>query len=433
MQSFPVTIAWFWFLTVFCISITPIMFESYTIKDIAKALGVSTSTVSRALKGSYEIGAETKKMVQEYAQKVNYRPNPIAQSLKDQKSHSIGVVVCEVANDYFSQAINGIESIAYNLGYHVIITQTHELFDRETLNVQHLLSRHVDGLLVSLSAQTTDTAQYKYLHDKGFPIVFFDRVAADIDTHKVIANNFKASFDATELLIKSGFKKIAHLASSQNLSITQERLSGFKAALQKYDIDFNPGYLKHCEQAGTVTEEIETAVKELLAMDNRPDAIFIAADKLTISCVSILKKHGIKVPDDIAIAGFTNSDVVELFDPPLTVIRQPAFKIGQIATELLIKTIESKWPVHADYLTLNLKEVHNVAILHNVGFTFNTQFTVFFYGSFNTVEFYKIFVFITSARIKPFSKSVWITPAACGAVKPWVIVQARTSCTPAVK
>jgi len=326
------------------------MFESYTIKDIAKALGVSTSTVSRALKGSYEIGAETKKLVQEYAEKVNYRPNPIALSLKDQKSHSIGVVVCEVANDYFSQAINGIESIAYNLGYHVIITQTHESFDRETVNVQHLLSRHVDGLLVSLSAQTTDTSQYKYLHEKGFPIVFFDRVAPDINTHKVIANNFKGSFDATELLINSGFKKIAHLTSSNNLSITHERFDGFKAALDKHGLEFKPGYLKHCEHGGMIYDEIEFAVKALLAMDDRPEAIFIGADRLTINCVSILKKLGIKIPGDIALAGFTNSDVVELFDPPLTVVRQPAFQIGQMATEMLIKTIESKWPVE-DFIT----------------------------------------------------------------------------------
>lgn len=321
------------------------MFESYTIKDIAKALGVSTSTVSRALKGSYEIGAETKRLVQEFAEKVNYRPNPIALSLKDQKSHSIGVVVCEVANDYFSQAINGIESIAYNLGYHVIITQTHESFDRETVNVQHLLSRHVDGLLVSLSTQTTDTSQYKYLHEKGFPIVFFDRVATDINTHRVVANNFKGAFDATELLINSGFKKIAHLTSSNNLSISHERFDGFKAAMDKHGLEFNPGYLKHCEHGGMIYDEIEFAVKALLAMDDRPEAIFIAADRLTISCVSILKKLGVKIPGDIALAGFTNSDVVELFDPPLTVVRQPAFQIGQKATEMLIKTIESKWPV----------------------------------------------------------------------------------------
>lgn len=321
------------------------MFESVTIKDIAKALGVSTSTVSRALNGSYEIGTETKKLVLEYAEKINYRPNPIALSLKEQKSHSIGVVVCEVANDYFSQAINGIESIAYNRGYHVIITQTHESFDRESANVKHLLSRHVDGLLVSLAAQTTDTSQYKYLLDKGFPIVFFDRAAPGLNTHKVVADNFMGAFNGTETLINSGFTKIAHLTNSNNLLISHERFDGYKAALDKHDIEFRPEYLKHCNHGGMIQDEVELVLKELLALDDRPEAIFIGSDRLTISSMSILKKWGLKVPGDLAIAGFTNSDVVELFDPPLTVIRQPAFQIGQIATEMLIKTIESKWPV----------------------------------------------------------------------------------------
>jgi len=337
------------------------MFESYTIKDIAKALGLSTSTVSRALNGSYEIGTETKKLVLEYAEKINYRPNPIALSLKEQKSHSIGVVVCEVANNYFSQAINGIESIAYNRGYHVIITQTHESFDRETANVQHLLSRHVDGLLVSLSAETTDVSQYKYLHDKGFPIVFFDRVAADIDTHKVIVNNFKGTFEATELLINTGFKRIAHLTNSNNLLISRERFNGYKAALEKHNISFKPQYLKYCDHGGMIQAEVEKAVTELLSLEDRPDAIFIASDRLTTSCLYILKKMGLKVPDDIAIAGFTNSDVAELFNPPLTVIRQPAFQIGQIATEMLIKTIESKRPVE-EYIT---REVETELIIRS--------------------------------------------------------------------
>ncbi|MGN8069103.1 LacI family DNA-binding transcriptional regulator [Mucilaginibacter sp. SG564] len=335
------------------------MFESYTIKDIAKALGLSTSTVSRALNGSYEIGAETKKLVLEYAEKVNYRPNPIALSLKEQKSHSIGVVVPEVANTYFSQAINGIESIAYNRGYHVTITQTHESFDRECTNVKHLLSRHVDGLLVSLSAESTDTSQYKYLHEKGFPIVFFDRVAADVDTHKVIANNFQGSFDAAELLINMGFRKIAHITSSNNLLISKERFNGFKAALDKYNLDFKPGYLKHCNHGGMIQDEVELAIKELLNLNEPPEAIFIGSDRLTISCMHILKKLGVKVPDDIAIAGFTNSDVAELFDPPLTVVRQPAFQIGQLATEMLIKTIESKWPV--EEFTTELVETELIA------------------------------------------------------------------------
>src|SRR5665213_801203 len=330
------------------------MFESYTIKDIAKALGLSTSTVSRALNGSYEIGTETKKLVLEYAEKINYRPNPIALSLKEQKSHSIGVVVAEVANNYFSQAINGIESIAYNRGYHVIITQTHESFDRETANVKHLLSRHVDGLLVSISAETVDISQYQYLHEKGFPIVFFDRIVAEIDTHKITANNFKGSFAATELLINTGFTKIAHLTNSNNLLISRERCDGFKAALQTHGIEFRPEYLKYCDHGGMIQDEVKQAVTELIELDERPEAIFIASDRLTTNCLYILKTMNIRVPDDIAIAGFTNSDVAELFNPPLTVVRQPAFQMGQMATEMLIKTIESKRPVE-EYITEELE------------------------------------------------------------------------------
>jgi LacI family transcriptional regulator len=330
------------------------MFQNYTIKDIAKALGLSTSTVSRALNGSYEIGAETKKLVVEFAEKVNYRPNPIALSLKDQKSHSIGVVVSEVANNFFSQAINGIDSVAYNSGYHVIITQTHESAAREAANVQHLLSRHVDGLLVSLSAETTDLEPYKYLHEKGFPIVFFDRIAQDIDTHKVVINNFKGAFDATELLINTGFTRIAHITNSKNLLITQERFNGYKAALKKYNLPFVADYVKYCDHGGMLADEVELAIKELAAMPKRPDAVLTTNDRLTTGCIPIFKKLGFRIPDDIAIAGFTNSDVADLFAPALTVVRQPAFEIGQRATELLIKTIESKRPIY-EYITESLE------------------------------------------------------------------------------
>ncbi|MBS7563910.1 LacI family DNA-binding transcriptional regulator [Mucilaginibacter sp. Bleaf8] len=322
------------------------MFGSYTIKDIAKALGLSTSTVSRALNGSYEIGAETKKLVLEYAEKVNYRPNPIALSLKEQKSHSIGVVVCEVANNYFSQAINGIESIAYNSGYHVIITQTHESAAREATNVQHLLSRHVDGLLVSVSASTTDITPYQYLHDKGFPIVFFDRVAQAVNTHKITANNIKGAFDLTEHLIANGFTRIAHITSSRNLLISSERLEGYKEALQKYNLPVQPEYIKHCENGGMIQDEVEMALQELMTLPERPQALISTSDRITTTCIPIIKRMGFKIPDDVAFAGFTNSDVSESFDPPLTVLRQPAFQMGQMATELLIKTIESKRPIY---------------------------------------------------------------------------------------
>src|SRR6478736_7024660 len=184
-------------------------FEAVTIKDIARALGISTSTVSRALRDSHEISPETKQLVLDCAEKLNYRPNPIALSLKERRSRSIGVVVCEIANNFFSQVINGIESIAYNKGYHVIISQSHESEEREMVNVQHLASRSVDGLLVSLSSQTTDLTHFKELHEKVLPIVFVDRITNEINTHKVIVNNYAGAFMITEHLINNGFKKIA--------------------------------------------------------------------------------------------------------------------------------------------------------------------------------------------------------------------------------
>lgn len=320
-------------------------FEPTTIKDIAKALGLSTSTVSRALRGGYEISTETKRIVLEYAEKINYQPNPIALSLKERRSHSIGVVVCEIANNFFSQAINGIESIAYSSGYHVTITQSHESYDREVINVQHLASRSVDGLLISLSSETTDISHIKNLHEKGLPIVFFDRVAEEINTHKVIANNLKGAFEATEYLINAGCKNIAHLTSSAHLSITKERLDGYKDALAKHKIEFKDEYVQYCSHGGMIQDELEIAIKALLNLKQKPDAIFVANDKLSTGCLIALKNYDTQVYGNIQIAGFTNSNVVELFTPSLTSVRQPAFEIGQVATQLLIELIESKYPV----------------------------------------------------------------------------------------
>lgn len=321
------------------------MYEAITIKDIAKALGLSTSTVSRALRGSHEISADTKKMVVEYAEQFNYRPNPIALSLKERRSRSIGVVVCEIANNYFSQAINGIESVAYNRGYHVIISQSHESYEREIVNVEHLASRSVDGLLVSLSAETNQFEHFKNLHDKGFPIVFFDRITDEIETHKVVADNYQGAYNVTKHLIDAGYKKIAHLSSAAHLSISIERLEGYKAALKDNKIPYNDSYIKNCNHGGMIYQELEEAVKSLMNLKDKPDAIFSGGDKLTVSCLSILNELKIKVPEEVALAGFSNSPLVELMNPSLTVVKQPAFEMGQTATELLITLIESKRPV----------------------------------------------------------------------------------------
>ncbi|MCW3092622.1 MAG: transcriptional regulator, LacI family [Ferruginibacter sp.] len=320
-------------------------YEPVTIKDIGKALGLSTSTVSRALRGSYEISSDTKKQVLEYAEKVNYRPNPIALSLKERRSSSIGVVVCEIANNFFSQVINGIDSIAYNRGYHVIISQSHESYEREVVNVHHLASRSVDGLLVSLSSETTDMAHFINLHEKGLPIVFFDRVTNEIITHKVIVDNYKAAYEATLHLIKNGYKKIAHITSSPFLSITKERLEGYKDALLENGLAFNEKYVKYCSHGGMIVEEIEGALHNLLKIKQKPDAFVTAGDRITTGSLTAIKNLHLRVPEDIALVGFSNTNIPELLNPTLTTIRLPAFEMGQVATELLISIIESKRPV----------------------------------------------------------------------------------------
>ena len=318
-------------------------FDSVTIKDIAKALNLSTSTVSRALRGSYEISADTKKQVLEYAEKINYRPNPIALSLKERRTRSIGVVVSEIANNFFSQAINGIESIAYNRGYHVIITQAHESQEREKVNVQHLASRGVDGLLISVSSETVDFSHLKELHEKGLPIVFFDRISDEIETHKVVANNYSGAFHATEHLIYEGYKKIAHITNSPSLSITKKRLEGYRAALLKHDIPYNESLVKYCNHGGMIVDEIEEALEGLLKGKTKPDAIFTASDRITTLCFGLLKKKNLN--KELGFTGFTNTNLGDLFCPSITAIRQPAFEIGQTATEFLIQIIESKRPV----------------------------------------------------------------------------------------
>jgi LacI family transcriptional regulator len=320
-------------------------FEAVTIKDIAKALGISTSTVSRALRDSYEISPETKKLVLDCAEKLDYRPNPIALSLKEKRSRSIGVVVCEIANVFFSQIINGIESVAYNRGYNVIVSQSLESYDREVIDLQYLASRSVDGILLSLSTETTDLSHITALQKRGMPIVLFDRINNEINTHQVITDNYKGAYEATEHLIHNGFKRIAAVASSEFLSITTERLAGYHDALEAHNIPADKNFIQHCFYGGMIFSEIEEAVNKLLTQKQRPDAIFSTSDKLTTGCLKTLKRRGLQIPKDVALVGFSNSDIAELVDPSLTVIRQPAEEMGRAAAELLIQLIESKRPV----------------------------------------------------------------------------------------
>ncbi len=320
-------------------------FEAVTIKDIAKALGLSTSTVSRALRDSYEISQETKKMVLDYATKINYQPNPIALSLKERRTYSIGIVVSEIANPFFSQIIDGIESVAYINGYTVIISTTHESYEREKLNLTYLTSRSIDGLLVSIASETTDFGVFRELIQRGMPIVFFDRIARELPTHKVIVDNYRGVYKAVEHLLAMGYKRIGAIAGRASLALTKDRVEGFKAALKDYALLLRDGQVQYCPQGGLLLSEVEEAVNRLFATDEPPDAIIALADKLTTATLQVLKTQERKLPDEVGLIGFSNASLTELLNPSLSVIQQPAFEMGKTAISLLLQLIESKNPV----------------------------------------------------------------------------------------
>lgn len=292
------------------------------------------------MRDSYEINPETKRLVTEYAERLNYRPNPIALSLKENRSRVIAVIVPQIANNFFSQVINGIEAVAYNRGYHVIIFQSHESYEREMLTVQQAVARKADGLLISLSSGTLDVTYLRELQDKKLPIVLFDRISAQLDSPSVSADNFAGAFAATEHLISSGRRRIAHLTMPSHISVTQERLAGYRAALEHYGLAYDENLVRY---GWFGQDEVEPLVDELLTY--APDAFFAAGDRLTLGCLGALKKRNIAIPDDVSLIGFTNSTVADLLAPPLTTVEQPALDIGQVAAEQLINLIEGKQKV----------------------------------------------------------------------------------------
>jgi LacI family transcriptional regulator len=319
-------------------------FNSLTIIDIAKALGISKSTVSRALTNSHDINAETRQRVIDFAKEHNYGPNPVAKGLRAQKTFSIGVVVPELKNNFFAQVIEGVDDVLYKEGYQLIIAQSYEQMEREIEAVQYLANRSIDGLIVSVSAKSKTYEHFKILSKRGLPIVFFDRVPEDFQTHKVVIDNRQVAFTATEILIKKGHKRILHIIHAQNLSISQERLKGYKEALEKNKIPFNEKLIYYCDYATTDIKEIEQKLLQFLKAKQKPDAIFSSGDRITTIIYGCLQQLGYKVPDDMAFIGFSNNAMLDLLNPSITVIRQPAFQMGKSAAELLLKLIKSKKP-----------------------------------------------------------------------------------------
>ncbi|NML22197.1 LacI family transcriptional regulator [Pseudoflavitalea sp. G-6-1-2] len=310
------------------------------LKRLAKELNLAVSTVSRALRDSYEISAETKQRVFELARKLNYVPNPYASSLRKQKSKTIAVVVPEIANNFFALAINGIESIAQEKGYHVLIYLTHEQFSREESIARHLQSGRVDGALVSLSGETSSFDHLNDLKQTGVPIVFFDRVCETLNSGRVTTNDFESGMVAAEHLVERGCRKIAYLSISNNLSIASKRMDGYLKALEKAGVPHDPKLVLQC--SANDNEANYKAIVNLLKKKNRPDGIFASVEKLAILSYQACEELKLKIPEDIKILGFSNLETAAWLNPSLTTITQPAFEIGKEAAALLFKTLEKK-------------------------------------------------------------------------------------------
>jgi DNA-binding LacI/PurR family transcriptional regulator len=307
-----------------------------TIKDIAKKLGISPSTVSKALKGHPDISPVTKKAVRELVDKWNYKPDPIALSLQGGHSKTIGVIVPEIVHYFFSTVISGIEDLAYDSGYHVMFCQSNETYEREVKAVQTLLSSRVDGILVSLSKVTFNFDHFRRIRDSGIPVVFFDRVCDEMEADKVIVDDEKGAWEAVQFLIKTGCRNIVHLSGPQNLLIGINRKKGYIRALKENNISVLQNNIISCDTA----DEAEIVVPELLKRKERPDGIFAVNDLTAAAAMKIIKSHGLKVPDDISLVGFTSGMISDLTDPPLTSVEQHGYNVGKEAVKLLIENIE---------------------------------------------------------------------------------------------
>lgn len=309
-----------------------------TLTDIAKKLKISPSTVSRALNNHPDISEETKVRVKELAEKLHYAPNPIAQSLKNNKTSTIGILVPEIKHDFFSSAISGIEEVAYQSGYTIILSQSNESFEREVVNTNALMHHRVAGIIVSISQHTKNGDHFQLLLDRNIPLVFFDRVCEEIEANKVVIDDESSALSAVKYLLDNGYKKIAHFAGPKELDICKKRLSGYKSALENAGLNLNYDYILY---GGLHESDGYRSMDELIIKNTIPDAIFCVNDPVAIGAFQRIKEAGLKIPQDIGIVGFSNNKITSLVDPQITTVDQPSFEMGKKAAEILIEMIEN--------------------------------------------------------------------------------------------
>jgi LacI family transcriptional regulator len=322
---------------------------SITIKDIARDLKLAVSTVSKALRNSYEISDETKRVVLEYARKVNYIPNPYAGSLTHRTTRNIAVVLPEVADTYFSNAINGIDAVAHARGYHVIVYLTHEDTKREEAILKELRGGRVDAVLISVAgAIDRNTTIHKELAAK-MPLIFFDRVCDDVETGKVLTDDFNSSYAATAHLLSKGCKEIVMIAPDGSLSIIEARKEGFRCALHDHGVPWDHHFFLACSEN---QQACRSSIRDLLQREKSVDGIVASVEKLAIHVYDISRELGIVIPDRLKIIAFSNLQIASLLAPSLSTIEQPAYEMGQIAATLVFKALARKIDLKYERITI---------------------------------------------------------------------------------
>jgi len=309
-----------------------------TIYDIAKALSISPSTVSRALKDHPNIKKETKKKISAVARDMGYQRNKFASDLRQKRTNTLGVIVPRLNSYFMSSVISGIEKITNQYGYNLIISQSQETVKKEIDSVNTLFNSRVDGLMVSLAYDTKNLDHFNVLFKKGIPVVFFDRVSACDDCISVIIDNHKAGYDMTSQLISQGCRRIVHLGGSLIRNVYYDRFSGYKQALENNGIPFDDDLVIISQLNDQVGVEV---LPKILAMNPLPDGIFAANDTSAVSIMCELKQAGIDIPRDIAVAGFNNDPISRIVEPNLSTVNYPGKEMGEIAAQTLINKLNN--------------------------------------------------------------------------------------------
>ena len=319
-----------------------------TMKDIAREMGVSVATVSRALKDSPRISQEQRQKIQQYAREHNFTPNQIAESLRHSRVQPlkiIGVIVPEMVHYYFASILKGIEEEAFSRGYHIMVAQSGEHYEREVRLCQSFLENKVCGVIVSQAKDTQRYDHFQRLMDAGVPLVFYDRICTGVNASRVVVDDYMGAFNAVSHLVSTGCRRIAYFGSQMNLEIAKNRFNGYKDALLKHGLSFDADLTRICDNR----HDAEMITPDLFEGDSYPDAFFAVNDETAIGILYSVKRMGLRVPEDVSICGFTNDDRASSSDPMLTTVEQRGVLVGEEAANILIGHVEGTIPLeHAE-------------------------------------------------------------------------------------